>query len=120
MSDTKCVKNEKNGWIRKESRSRPNQFYYFNTKTGESRWDGETEPSTASEKSKKLSEKIHKHSDDKNVNKTTPTVAQNALQSKEKKISSKSREGLCFYITVILAIPLLERSCASIGVFEYQ
>lgn len=25
-------------WIRKESRSRPNQFYYFNTKTGKSQW----------------------------------------------------------------------------------
>lgn len=26
------------GWIRKESRSRPNNFYYFHTKTGKSQW----------------------------------------------------------------------------------
>lgn len=109
MSGTKCVKNDKKGWIRKESRSRPNQFYYFNTKTGESRWDGETESSSASEKSKKLSEKIHKNSEDKNVNKTTPTGAQYASEAKEKKLSSKSREGKCFYITDTQAIPLLER-----------
>lgn len=27
------------GWIRKESTSRPNHFYYFNTKTGTTQWE---------------------------------------------------------------------------------
>lgn len=93
MSEKACVKNEKNGWIRKESKSRPNQFYYFNTKTGESRWDEQTESSSASEKSKINTEKNHKNSEHNTVKKTSPSAAQNAPQSKEKKLSSKSREG---------------------------
>ncbi|XP_055297791.1 transcriptional protein SWT1 [Sitodiplosis mosellana] len=31
------------GWIRKESRSRPNRFYYFNTKTGKTQWEQPTD-----------------------------------------------------------------------------
>lgn len=27
------------GWIRKESTSRPNRFYYFNKRTGQTQWD---------------------------------------------------------------------------------
>lgn len=29
-------------WIRKESRSRPNRFYYFNKKTGKTQWEPPT------------------------------------------------------------------------------
>lgn len=93
MSEKSCVKNEKNSWIRKESKSRPNQFYYFNTKTGESRWDEQKELSYASEKQKKIPEKTHKNSEEKAVKKTSSSAVQNASQSKEKQLSSKSREG---------------------------
>lgn len=95
MSEKSFVKNENSGWIRKESKSRPNQFYLFNTKTGESRWDESTGLSTSASADpfKNSPTKSNNKSSVKTVKKTSPSIPQNATQSKEKKVSSKSREG---------------------------
>lgn len=96
MSEKLSVKNVNGGWIRKESKSRPNHFYYFNTKTGESRWD-----ESASATTKKSPEKNNTKLDGvKSVKMTSPTLTRNVSKEKEKKISSKSREGECFRFTV--------------------
>lgn len=38
------------GWIRKESSSRPNHFYYFNRKTGKTQWDAPNEKEKANQR----------------------------------------------------------------------
>lgn len=95
MSQKSCVTDENSGWIRKESSSRPNQFYYFNTKTGESRWDDQTQSPTKNVDSKNTLAKSNSKSNEKTVNRTASAVAKNVSQPKEKKILPKSRDGEC-------------------------
>lgn len=70
-------------WIRKESSSRPNRFYYFNTKTGKSQW---VPPNPKS----KTSNARDEHP------KPTKSDAQNKNRSSVQhrlKISDKSKDG---------------------------
>lgn len=117
MSDKLCEKSVKNDWIRKESKSRPNQFYLFNTRTGESRWDEKTtESSSVSEISENLlvksnnnnnnNENNNKKSGEKSTKQLSSSVAQNAMQLKEKKISPKSRDGECLPFIRYTCLPL--------------
>lgn len=45
-------------WIKTESKSRPNYFYYFNTKTSESRWTFPSPPKKTNVKANKGPENI--------------------------------------------------------------
>lgn len=71
-------------WMRKESRSHPNHFYYFNIKTGESRW--ETSPSKNNGEVRKLSTK--------SVDDETKRSSNVGNDKKKSSISAKSREGM--------------------------
>lgn len=61
-------------WIRKESRSCPNKFYYFNIKTKQTQW-------TKPDKDGKMTEKTPSNSEKK------------ANELSQRKIKSKSKNG---------------------------
>lgn len=72
------------GWICKESRSRPNQLYYFNTKTGKTQWarpDGKIDRNEEQNKLSKANEKSK-----------TSTSHQN-----QHKINVKSKDRKCHF-----------------------
>lgn len=54
-------------WIKTESKSRPNTFYYFNTKTSESKWTFPSPPKIPSQKSNKTTETL-KAAEDRVIN----------------------------------------------------
>lgn len=94
-------KRKSNDWICKESQKRPNMFYYFNTKTGESSWEKPTEllsvAASLGETAKNLPGKSNQFQE-QIVKMINSSAEQNVSNSKEKKISSKSREGECLHI----------------------
>ena len=52
------------GWVTKESKSRPNVFFYFNSVTGETQWEKPTAPAKrATAKQVKCSHLLVKHRD---------------------------------------------------------
>lgn len=88
MSDKK---NFGDGWIRKESKSKPNQYYLFNTKTGESQW--EKSPTTDGLKKTELQSKEKKI---ENKTMTLKTQRKPLPKKEEKNISANAREGNIF------------------------
>lgn len=82
------------GWIRKESKTRPNNFYYFNTKTGKTQWQSPvddvkvTQPRFVDVKTSKF---------DAN------SKGRSSVQSRLK-ISDKSKDGeLVFVVNICVA-----------------
>lgn len=82
------------GWIRKESKTRPNNFYYFNTKTGKTQWQSPvddvkvTKPRFVDVKPSKFDANSKRRS---------------SVQSRLK-ISDKSKDGkLAFVVNIFLA-----------------
>lgn len=75
-------------WIRRESKSRPNQFYYFNTKTNVSQWK---RPADATKnKKEKIPNSTTKRSKEKEFD-----------ESNRFKIGSKSKKGMSITIFII-------------------
>lgn len=82
------------GWIRKESRSRPNKFYFLDTKTGKTQWNlpasvenesNETKPrDNGSTKSTKF--------DVNSKGRSKPSEGQSRF-----KIDDKSKDRKCFH-----------------------
>lgn len=91
------------GWIRKESRSRPNTFYFFNTATGKSQWHSPASSNNSkSEKGKEIKGTHHvlrvTHTKAKT---TTKNDGKNKSYTTENhtrhKIDDKSKESKCFF-----------------------
>lgn len=87
MSSTE---NLPDGWIRKESRSRPNNFYYFNIKTGKSQWN------PPDDKSKENKTSRNKHTQRKTVKHDEKDRSHSSETQSRHKISDKSKECKCF------------------------
>lgn len=81
------------GWIRKESRSRPNRFYYFNTKTGKTQWE---QPADTHNKAKSRNDANSKPSRTDSKGHSSQHIS---VQSRLK-ISDKSKDGECFIFLV--------------------
>lgn len=81
------------GWIRKESRSRPNNFYYFNTKTGTTQWENPVKPH---DKSKEKVESCGKHTKSKTVKHDERRKSHSTGNHSEFKINDNSKERKCF------------------------
>lgn len=82
------------GWIRKESRSRPNSFYYFNTTTGTSQWHSPAVSTNEKSKEIKSAHKVHKKENTtttttKGDEKTKPHSSENQTRLK---INDKSKD----------------------------
>lgn len=104
---SKDVEKLPDGWIRKESRSRPNTVYFFNTTTGKSQWHSPVSSSNSASNSKN-----EKSKEIKNALSVSPTKGKSTTKSDEKnkphstenhtrhKIDDKSRDckyfQLCF------------------------
>lgn len=77
------VKKLPDGWIIKQSTSRPDRSYYFNTKTGKSQWDAP--PVDTVNKEKKV--RRHEESTSKSETQTKGNI------SGATKISDKLKDG---------------------------
>lgn len=83
------------GWIRKESRSRPNNFYYFNTTTGKSQWES---PAKANEKSKKEINDAHiEHTKVKTTKYDEKYKSHSTENQSRIKINDKSKERKFYF-----------------------
>lgn len=87
------------GWIRKESRSRPNQFYYFNTKTGKTQWSPPTNAKSSS------NERQTRDNSAKSTKSDANSEGSSRGQSRFK-ISDKTKDGK-FHIILALLITIL-------------
>lgn len=74
-------------WIRKESTSRPNRFYYFNTKTGKSQWE-----SPKKETNKMQKESSRDASTKKSSKIETSSKGRTSVQNRLK-VNDKSKDG---------------------------
>lgn len=77
------------GWIRKESRSRPNQFYYFNTKTGKTQWTPPTIAKNSSNESQTRDNSAKSTKSDANAE----GCSKSTKGQSRFKISDKSKDG---------------------------
>lgn len=99
------------GWIRKESRSRPNTFYFFNTATGKSQWHSPASSnsssvssagSSKSEKVKEIKNTHHvphvTHTKGKTTTKTDGKIKSHTTENHTRhKIDAKSKERKCSF-----------------------
>lgn len=88
------------GWICKESRSRPNNYYYFNTKTGKTQWslpiNGKTKSNASQPRDNDTSKSSKFESNHKGRSK--PTEGQSRFKLDDK---SKDRKYLVIITLVI-------------------
>lgn len=82
------------GWIRKESRSRPNNFYYFNTTTGKSQW---VPPAIANESGKEIKDSHNEHTKVKTAKYDEQYKSHSAQNQTRIKINEKSKERKQFF-----------------------
>lgn len=103
------------GWIRKESRSRPNNFYYFHTKTGKSQWISPAD--NTNEKSKDTKNAHNVRTNEKTITKNdvktgtrgdvkTTSKSDEKAKSSEKsvrfKVNDKSKERKYDFFALVL------------------
>lgn len=85
-------KNLPPNWIKTESKSRPNTFYYFNTKTNESRW---TYPITSPSPPKK---------------KTTAKIIEN-IKTAENRVINAFKNGSKFLVFFFITFSYIINLC---------
>lgn len=81
------------GWIRKESTSRPNNFYYFNTKTGTTQWvkpNSDDKSKTSKIEKKKIEESRSRETTAKPVKLNVSSKGHSEVRFK---INDKSKDG---------------------------